>query len=370
MEVWGGRSRAFLAGLIGAAANVGYLLVALLSLGLDSVRLWLGSLGLSESWMEWRLLMVCGALPALLTFFIRLFVPESQGWEKEQQRGKTSAWAGRDLLAVLVGVAVCCGLLAVWQLVEGWPVRLASTGVALVLVAGCFLYPVIRYLHRAGEPPAVRRDILRRMLLAAVISGVPLLATWGAVQQAPPWAHRLGQNAVDRLKASGAGEEEIQALKKAVRPWKEYTQMLGAFGAVVGCVLGALLAGWGGRRPAYIFLCVASLAAVLTFYGRNETFDTFFMVTAFLSGGFSAAFYGWLPLYLPELFPTRVRATGQGFGFNFGRIISAIGVLQLPLLMGTPPNYATACSSLAFIYLVGPVVIWLVPETHGKPLPE
>ena len=44
-------------------------------------------------------------------------------------------------------------------------------------------------------------------------------------------------------------------------------------------------------------------------------------------GGVSASFYGWLPLYLPELFPTRVRATGQGLSFNFGRILAAIGVL-------------------------------------------
>src|SRR5207253_1412708 len=71
MEVWGGRSRAFLAGLIGAAANVGYMLVALLSLGLGSFRETLASWGLSPSWREWRLLMVCGALPALLTFFVR-----------------------------------------------------------------------------------------------------------------------------------------------------------------------------------------------------------------------------------------------------------------------------------------------------------
>src|SRR5207302_11374600 len=95
-----------------------------------------------------------------------------------------------------------------------------------------------------------------------------------------------------------------------------------------------------------------------------------FLFTSFLMGGFSAAFYGWLPLYLPELFPTRVRATGQGFGFNFGRIIAAIGVLPVPVLMGQPPNYARACSSLAFIYLAGLVVIWLVPETRGQPLPE
>ena len=106
------------------------------------------------------------------------------------------------------------------------------------------------------------------------------------------------------------------------------------------------------------------------FYLGNDTVDTQFLATAFLAGAFSAAFYGWLPLYLPELFPTRVRATGQGFGFNFGRIIAAVGVLQVPVLMGQPPDYARACSGLAFIYLLGLAVIWLVPETRGKPLPE
>src|SRR5437868_4494041 len=53
MEVWGGRSRALLAGLIGAAANVGYMLVGLLSQGLGSVRTGLASLGLPEPWVEW-----------------------------------------------------------------------------------------------------------------------------------------------------------------------------------------------------------------------------------------------------------------------------------------------------------------------------
>ncbi len=370
MEVWGGRSRAGLAGLIGAAANVGYLLVALLSLGLGSIRSRLGEMGLSQSWVEWRLLMVCGALPALLTFFIRLFVPESQSWEKERASGKTSSWASQDLLTVLAGVGVCLALLAVWQQVEGLAPRIASTVVALVLVAGCFLFPVVRYLNRAGEPAGVRNDILRRMVLAAVISGVPLLATWGAVQWGPTWAHKLGGDAVTALKESGASPAEVEALAASTRHWKEYTQMLGAFGAVVGCLIGALVADWTSRRVAYLLLCLTSLASVLAFYRLNTTFDALFVVTAFLSGGFSAAFYGWLPLYLPELFPTRVRATGQGFGFNFGRIIAAIGVLQVPVLMGTPPDYSRACSLLALIYVAGLAVIWLVPETRGKPLPE
>src|SRR5208283_635527 len=111
MEIWPDRSRAFLAGLIGAAANLGYLLVGVLSLGLNQFlgeTGWLmRTLGLPESWVAtlvappgWRLLLLMGALPALLTFFIRLFVPESERWEEEQKRGATSHWATQDLLGV------------------------------------------------------------------------------------------------------------------------------------------------------------------------------------------------------------------------------------------------------------------------------
>jgi SHS family sialic acid transporter-like MFS transporter len=360
MEVWGGRSRALLAGLIGAAANVGYLFVAVLSISLGSFRSTLSSWGLPDDWVEWRLLMVCGALPALLTFFIRLFVPESQSWEREKQRGATSSWASRDLLAVLGGVGVCAGLLAVWQKTEGLALHIAATLLALLLVACCYLYPIFGYLTRSGEAPEVRSAIIRRMLLAALISGVPLLATWGAVQWASAWAHKLGTDAV---KAGTATAD-------TVRYWKEYTQFASALGAIFGCLGGALLAGWIGRRIAYVFLCVTSFGAVVWFYKGNTTFDAMFLLTAFLAGGFSAAFYGWLPLYLPELFPTRVRATGQGFGFNFGRIIAAVGVLQVPVLMGKPPDFSRACSLLAFIYVAGLFVIWLAPETRGQPLPD
>ncbi len=377
MEVWQGRSRAMLAGVIGAAANVGYLLVAGLSLGLGSIRSSLQAVHLPDSWVDWRLLMVCGALPALLTFFIRLFVPESQSWEHEKRRGATSSWASRDLLSVLVGVGVCGLLLLVWQQVPWLVLRLIATVVALLLVGCCYLYPIYGYLRRSGESDVSRRSILQRMVLAACISGVPLLATWGAVQWAPLWAHQLGEQAVKDLeKTISAPPEEaaaiLQAKRDSTRHWKEYTQMTASLGAIVGCIGGALLAGWQGRRFAYVFLCLGSLGSVLWFYRGNTTFDALFLLTAFLAGGFSAAFYGWLPLYLPELFPTRVRATGQGFGFNFGRILAAIGVLQVPVLMGKPPNanYAVACSSLAFIYVVGVFVIWLAPETRGKPLPE
>lgn len=353
MEVWQGQSRAFLAGLIGAAANLGYFLVALLSLSIVALGGWLKELGLSPSWAEWRLLTVCGALPALLTFFIRLWVPESQSWEREREKGTTAGWQGRDLLAVAASVAVCAGLLVFWINVPDTTLRVAALVVAVGLVSVGYLYPIRQFLVRNGEEPATRRRFLGTMLLGALVSGIPLLATWGSVQPAPGWADQLGKKADPPVVAA-----------------REYAQIASALGATAGCIVGAAFAGWAGRRITYVLLCLASLGAVLWFYQMNEAFGAAFLASLFVVGFFSAAFYGWLPLYLPELFPTRIRATGQGFAFNFGRILAAVGVLQLPLLMGKPPNYPQACSLLAFIYLAGVVVIWLAPETRGKPLPE
>ncbi len=85
----------------------------------------------------------------------------------------------------------------------------------------------------------------------------------------------------------------------------------------------------------------------------------------------TAAFYGWFPLYLPELFPTRSRATGQGVGYNSGRIFAAFGAIaggQLVAAFGG--DYARMGSMITLIYLAGMLMIWVAPETKGRPLPE
>ena len=69
--------------------------------------------------------------------------------------------------------------------------------------------------------------------------------------------------------------------------------------------------------------------------------------------------------------PHRRAATGQGFGFNFGRIIAAVGKLQMGNLLAAFDNdYARACSVVAGVYVVGLVLIGIAPETKGKPLPD
>src|SRR3954469_22526709 len=113
-ELWPDRSRALVAGLIGAAANVGYLIVGVISLVLLSFISGFGNLllhiGIAQqtvntlvSGQGWRLMMIVGALPALLMFFIMRLVPESHKWEAERDKGATSHWATRDLLGVLLG---------------------------------------------------------------------------------------------------------------------------------------------------------------------------------------------------------------------------------------------------------------------------
>ena len=101
--------------------------------------------------------------------------------------------------------------------------------------------------------------------------------------------------------------------------------------------------------------------------------DGWFLALVLLTGALTASFYGFLPLYLPELFPTRVRAMGQGFAYNAGRVVAAAGVLSTGYLMSASVfngSYDRAGAAISLIYLVGLVVVWWAPETRGRPLPE
>lgn len=280
METWPAAQRPLTAGLIGAAANLGYAIIALIGLLFPITR---------ESW---RWVMMVGAAPALLTFLIRLFVPESERWQSAVREARSS--------------------------------------------------PVAEVLS-----PRLRRATL----LAVAFASVVLIVTWGIVQWIPLWADQMTHGQEPRIKA-----------------WCQLNQ---ALGASVGCVLAALAGVRLGRRPTYFFLCLASLGACQWLFRGFATVSPAFFAVVFLVGLTTASFYGWLPLYLPELFPTRARATGQGLAFNFGRVLAALGAWQMPALMAFfGKDYAKAGATIVLIYLVGMALIWFAPETRGKPLPD
>ena len=399
MEVWPNRSRALMAGLIGAAANAGYLLVGMIGIGLTAMlsqcEATLSNVGLPESTVKmlvahkgWRLMMMMGTLPALLTFFFRIFVPESDKWERERGKGGTSNWVTSDLLGVLIGAIGPAIIVWVWaddRMSSG--LRALGTILGLLIATAGYIFPVLRFLQRtyAGSDAALNQTAItiRRMLLGACLSGVALMGTWGSTQWSMSWAGQLTQNAqqVDTPESDQSGAEEQNLFHQAImKNPREYTQMFTATGAIVGTILAAMLGDWLGRRIAYCALCLLSIGSVLWFYQFHSKFDEEFLIASFVLGACTASFYGWLPLYLPELFATNVRATGQGFGFNFGRILAAIGTLQIGSLLklvdgyqtyaGVKGGYPVACSVVCGVYLLGMMLIWLAPETKGKSLPE
>ena len=396
-ELWSDKSRALIAGLIGAAANVGFLLVGLLSLTLvrilphvtQALR-WSGLL--SESAIDalvrnegWRLLMIAGAAPAAIVFFIRLFVPESKKWEAAQREGATSYWATKDLLGVLVGSCAAIVMVGLWSpLGEQWLrgydgatagatsviLRWALTLAGVLIALLGFMHPVSRYMKRATESKmmtiADSRLYRRRLLLGALLAAIPLLGTWGSLQWAPKWAIALSS-------MLPAGKGPYYA--------KEFTQISSATGAIVGSILAALAGGLFGRRVTYAVLCVGSFASLAFMYSWNDAFGAALLASVFVAGSFTAAFYGWFPLYFPELFPTSIRATSQGFAYNFGRVLSAVGASQTAVLtvyfsQGITAEriaidaFPRAGATLAGIYLLGLLVIWFGPETKGLPLPD
>ena len=280
MECWPEKYRPILSGAIGAASNVGFGLLGALGTAFDVTR------------TSWRWVMLAGAAPALLTFFIARYVPESESWRK----------------------SVCAG--------TARPVREIFSG-----------------------------NRWRTTLLGICFAAVALVGTWGSVQWLPAWADQLTHGEMARAKGQ--------------------TQMLIAAGAVVGCFLGPLIGSRLGRRPAYFILCLVSLLLCGCLFRFVDRYGLMFISLSFVVGVATASFYGWLPLYLPELFPTRIRATGQGVCYNSGRILAAVGAIQMGhLLKYYGGSYARAGATITLVYAAGMCLIWLAPETRGKPLPE
>jgi MFS family permease len=378
-EIWGNKNRAWIAGMIGAASNIGFLLTGLISwklnASLDVVTGWIHAMGLSPENTEyllhnraWRFIAVSSALPAIINFFILVFVPESHKWEAEKKSGSTSHWATMDLLGVLIACIAAMGIIYVWSPLA----NMGGLGAGLVTVVGLaialwgYMHPMRQYMSRsvaAGSTlTADRSVIMRNLFIGAGLAAVALLGTWGSAQQAARWASDL-------------------APKGSTLPVIDFVVISTALGAIIATLITPFIADKLGRRVTYTLLCAAALAASLGFFRFNVPFvgneiPSMLITTAFLLGGITASFYGFFPLYFPELFPTSVRATGQGFCFNFGRLIAAIGALQLGNLTAmfktdtvtVVQSAANAYSVLSCIYLVGMVLVWFAPETKGRTL--
>jgi len=141
----------------------------------------------------------------------------------------------------------------------------------------------------------------------------------------------------------------------------------------VGTLVGVCLMPWlcekVGRKKellTFFILSPISVAAATLGGGSYGRLLLLAPLMSLFTIGMSAGFV----LYFPELFPTRLRATGAGFAYNTGRILAAGIPLLTGIVIGSSKSVSFAVSITALVPVIGLVALIFAPETKGKPLPD
>lgn len=294
MEAWPERHRSKMAGAIGMAANVGMVLVGCMALAYPA----------DDS--TWRIHFLIGASPAILTLLIRLFVPESEKWERSVAKEAASGVPARSKIGEVFG-----------------------------------------------------RELRAPTIAGILMVSVVFVGTWGAVQWIPLWVGEM----------AGADNPRAKAL----------AMVIVSSGACVSTFIAPLLLVGLRRRHGYQLLCLFALAATAWIYRTPAEWSgemlfgvipPLMAVKIFVLGMTATAFFGFFPLYLPELFPTRVRATGQGICYNTGRLVAVPFVLLSGKLVESLGGYQQAAAAITLVYAVGLFVAFLGKETSGQTLQD
>ena len=115
-------------------------------------------------------------------------------------------------------------------------------------------------------------------------------------------------------------------------------------------------------------MVAAVLSVAFMFLVANDL--TLMLVGAGLCGMFVSGLFTWMAAWLPELFPTRMRATATGFVFNMPRLIAWIGPLISGWLIANLGGFSRAAVAISAIYILALACAPFLPETKGRPLPE
>jgi len=326
-EAWPNISRPFLAGAIGTAANVGILCFALVTV-----------LHRPATAADWRWVFVVGASPVLLGILSLLIVPESPRWLALNRGGS----------------------------------------------------PGVDTAEKPGMGEIFRSPLRKLTIFGILLGAVPLFGGWGVANWATAWASEKGDVASSEEKRDNQDPEDgDKPEKKKDDPvLKSMVVVARSLPGSLTSLLGGALAFWLGRKRSYFLVALGALVCTQFLFRVEDpnTSETLFTVslmgsdlniTVFLAwnaglGFFSGFFFGWLPLCLPELFPTRVRSTGAGVSFNWGRILTAIGVLGTAWILkeALAGQYQIAGRYAGLVYAIGMIVIWFAPISEDRDLDD
>ncbi|MDA0590119.1 MAG: MFS transporter [Planctomycetota bacterium] len=290
----------------------------------------------------------------------------------------SEAWAGvsRPMLAGVIGTSANVGIFLTSLVARNFHITVESWRWVMLMGGGPIVLAVFVFLcvpespkwlaRRKGLSPATPHtdqtansraevstwDVFKPPLLGVTLGGillatVPLLGGWGSANWAMNWADQVGRE---------IGEPGLKADAGMAR----------SLTGIIGSLLGGWVASVVGRRLSYFIASVVALGSAQYLFWMLSPEQPSFLVWFAILGLFSGFYFGWLPLFLPELFETRIRSTGAGVCFNFGRIITAITVFVTALLITAFDNdYSRIGRVTSLIYLLGAIGICLVPKHVG-----
>jgi MFS family permease len=262
----------------------------------------------------WRFMYLIGVLPAGLTFWIRRGIPESPRWQRLSQRRRGARELQRQ------GTAL-----------EGEDAALNR-------------FTLVDLLSER----ALRRPLTLTLVMSlSVTFGYFGVSTW-----TPNYVGALATT------AGLSGQR-----------WAALAGLSQNLGAMIGNFIFGFLADSVGRKPTTILFFLTSLILTPIVYLWIQ--DLQFLLLAFgFYGVFVQGIFSWLPIWLPELYPTRLRATAVAFCFNAPRLISWMGPLVAGTLIVSLGGYGQAATVVGLFYVLGLVAAPFLPETKGIPLPE
>jgi MFS family permease len=331
-ETMPSNARPFTLGLMQALSAIGNctaatLFIAIGLLGLNGHLDPLKSVGLNS----WRILFLIGIVPAVLVVFIQRRLKEPASWVQ-----------ARDAAAAGVGK------------------KLGSYG------------------ELFGEGTTRKHAILGMLLAFVGVVGLWGIGFFAVDLQQKIFAQTYAAEA-DALSLTGKARVDYIDGQKII--WAGVTSLAINVGAFFGMSGFSWLASRIGRKPAFVITIIAAAASVaLVFMGMQTRTDIIWMNV--VMGICMLALFGGYAVYLPELFPTRLRATGTSFCYNVGRFIAASGPLMLGYLTTSAFAYASengaypdrpfryAGLAMCSIFILGLVVLPFLPETKDQPLPE
>jgi len=190
----------------------------------------------------------------------------------------------------------------------------------------------------------------RNLWFGAVIYAAVLIGLWGIFSWLPTWVQSL-------LGAESDGQQE-----------RGISMMLLGIGGILGGSFSGLLIKNLGMRGTLIMTFGGLVAACGLLFLTNTHFSVLIYAEIALLALFFGISQGVLSGYIPELFPSIIRATATGFCFNIGRVFTATAVFFVGTLVGVLGGFGPALLLFSIPFLIALAAAFFSPDNGGKML--